>query len=476
MGNKYPIGPTDSDITIDDSDVLFDVDKYCGVITLNRAKKLNSLNISMIDKLFQFYITESKSKVNLFIQTSATSRAFCAGGDVVALAKFDNAGYPENSIRLFVSEYSMNYFLSRFKKPVVSLLNGITMGGGCGLSLHSPFRVVTESTRLAMPEMAIGFFPDVGASYFFSRLEGYLGWYLCLTGDILQGYDNMFAGTGTHFVRNDKLGALTKALVAISNEYGDKFEVGKVTGYYHEWYGIVNETIESFAETAPPGYQYQYSTEELKIINEMFSSTTTIEGVFEFLEDLVAKKNNWFAKQTLKKFEDRSLLSIKIGYKILQYGATHDNYQALSEELTLSNNMNINHDKLDLTEGIFKKLILKTNDPDWKFKNIHNIPDEYVEKWCFSPTIERFGAIHKFSGNWALYPDSHDYVLNKFTLPTEALVDEYLDHHRDYSVKSIVDHLQGIYPQLKAKRGITEKVEFIMINKGLLQNTSSSKL
>lgn len=468
MLKKFPSHPSDVEIPIVEDDVLFNyANHHTAIIQLNRPKKLNSLNISMIDKLFQFYLTESKSPINLVIQKSVIPKAFCAGGDVVVLAKFDNAGHPENSIRLFETEYSLNYFLSKFKKPVVSLMNGITMGGGVGLSIHGPFRVVTELTKLAMPEMAIGFFPDVGASFFFSRMDDYLGWYVCLTGDVLVGYDNLIAGTGTHFVPEQKLALLEKELVELSGEAtGFGFQYGEATGHYHGWYMRVNETIEKYAEDAPDGFKFQYSQAELKIIHDMFDHTDSIEGVFDFLQDLVRREDNSFAKKTLDKFHSRSLLSVKLAYKILQYSATHNNYESLSEELNLAKNMNLHAEKTDLPEGIYKKLILKTNDPQWLFKDIHDIPDEYVNKLMLTK-VAAYGNIYKFKGNDALFPDSKDYTLNHFGLPKQKEIVGYLAQnkkraHSGAVAEDVVKYLRDVFPQYRNKKGVERKVQFAL--------------
>lgn len=114
-------------------------------------------------------------------------RGFCAGGDVVTLARQNAAGRPEESARFFAAEYRLNHLIATYSKPYVALMDGATMGGGIGLSVHAPFRIATERTVAAMPETKIGFFPDVGASYFLPRLDGCIGTYLALTSETLRG-------------------------------------------------------------------------------------------------------------------------------------------------------------------------------------------------------------------------------------------------------------------------------------------------
>lgn len=453
---KYQSEEKDWKFVHDDSDVIFENHGTGHKVILNRPKKLNSLTVSIIEKLFNFYLSESQSsESNLFIQKSTIPKAFCAGGDVVALAKFDYAGHPDISIRMLRQEYSLNYFYSKFKKPVVSIMNGITMGGGVGLTIHTPFRVVTEATKLTMPEMAIGFFPDVGATWFFSRMDGYLGWYICLTGDLLVGYDNLFAGTGTHYVPSAKLAGLENALVDASKNYKN-FNTRDVKDANNEWFLKVNDIINGFAEAVPKDYRFSYTSVQLKIIHDMFHQSTTIEQVFDFLGNL-AKQGNSFAVATLKKFNQRSLLSIKISYKILTSASKVNNYQGLEDELNLCKNMNLNGAKTDLQEGVFKKLVFKTNDPDWLFKDIHNIPDDYVEQVCFKP-IEAFGHIHRFKDNFALFEDSLDYKLNFYGLPNYKTVLEA----EGQDIKSKVESLKKQFPPFKSKKGLEDKVRFVL--------------
>lgn len=181
--------------------VEFHVHGNARTVTLNRPDKLNALNTEMCDAIIPRLVEFSKSKsANLILIKSSTERAFCSGGDVVQCAKFNLDNNSKKSLDFFKSEYNLNYLLSIYGKPIVSLVNGIVMGGGVGLSVHGPFRVVTETTRFAMPETSIGFFNDVGTSFWLPKLDANLGYYLSLTGDELIGFDTLLAGFGTHYV------------------------------------------------------------------------------------------------------------------------------------------------------------------------------------------------------------------------------------------------------------------------------------
>uniref|UniRef100_A0A0M3JDW4 3-hydroxyisobutyryl-CoA hydrolase, mitochondrial n=1 Tax=Anisakis simplex TaxID=6269 RepID=A0A0M3JDW4_ANISI len=138
----------------------------------------------------------------LIVMKGAGDKAFCAGGDVVAVTKSYKVNDPAQTLHkdFFREEYLLNYEIGTCKVPYVAIIDGITMGGGCGLSVHGRFRVATERTMLAMPETALGLFPDVGGSYFLPRLNHNIGPFLALTGFRLNGADVYHSGVATHYV------------------------------------------------------------------------------------------------------------------------------------------------------------------------------------------------------------------------------------------------------------------------------------
>ncbi|GME81608.1 unnamed protein product [Ambrosiozyma monospora] len=144
------------------TEVEFSIKNTARIISLNRTSKLNALNTNMCAEITPRLVEFSKSDANnLIIIKSNTEKAFCSGGDVIQCAKNNLSGSSFESVDFFQKEYSLDYLLSVYGKPVVALANGITMGGGVGLSVHAPFRIVSETTRFAMPESNIGFFSDV---------------------------------------------------------------------------------------------------------------------------------------------------------------------------------------------------------------------------------------------------------------------------------------------------------------------------
>lgn len=159
-----------------------------GILTLNRPKALNAVNYDMVNE-FSIALDKWKNTKSLILVKGSGGKAFCAGGDVRSIVEADG---PEVGTQFFRTEYVMNHRIGNLKIPYISLIDGICMGGGVGISVHGRYRVVTEKTLFAMPETAIGLFPDVGGSYFLPRLQGKLGYYLGLTGFRLKGKHFLF--------------------------------------------------------------------------------------------------------------------------------------------------------------------------------------------------------------------------------------------------------------------------------------------
>ncbi|MFI5963634.1 enoyl-CoA hydratase/isomerase family protein [Streptomyces asoensis] len=193
-------------------EILADVHRGVGRIFLNRPEALNALTTDMVLATDRVLAEWEHARLSCVVLASTGPKAFCAGGDIRAIREHSLAGDAGAGERFFASEYRLNARIAEYGVPVVSLIDGLCMGGGMGLSVHGGFRVVTERAVLAMPETAIGFFPDVGASYFLPRLPGAIGMYLGLTGHRLDAADALYTGLGTHFVPSHELEAVGDAL------------------------------------------------------------------------------------------------------------------------------------------------------------------------------------------------------------------------------------------------------------------------
>lgn len=327
-----------------EQDVIFESLNNAGIITLNRPKALNSINTSIVSKMLPQLQEWEKSKALVIIK-GAGDRAFCAGGDVKAAID------KEEGPRFFRTEYNVNYTIGNYKIPYIAIINGITMGGGLGLSVHGRYRVATEKTVIAMPETKIGLFPDVGGSYFLPRLQVNLGLYLGLTGDRLKGKDVVKAGIATHFVPSQRLYELEKLLSRCFND----MEVSSLLSKF-------NEPPEEFS-LAP----------HIKHINYCFAAST-IEEIIERLEKV---QNDWSVK-TLETLGQMCPGSLKITLRALQRGAQLELGQCLKMEFRLACRATENH---DFPEGVRALLIDKDNKPKWNPKTLTEVTDDYVESY-----------------------------------------------------------------------------------------------
>ncbi|MEQ1695200.1 MAG: enoyl-CoA hydratase/isomerase family protein [Hyphomicrobiaceae bacterium] len=196
-------------------DVVGRVEGRVGRITLDRPAALNALTLEMVDEidaLLSGWVDDPA--VKLVVMDAAGGRAFCAGGDITNLYQCMKAGDFAQGLRFFRHEYRLDRLIARYPKPVVTLMHGIVIGGGVGVSAHASHRVVTDRTVLVLPECSIGLIPDVGTSLLLARAPGRMGECIGLTGSRLSGADCIAAGFADRFVPSDRLGELTAALVA----------------------------------------------------------------------------------------------------------------------------------------------------------------------------------------------------------------------------------------------------------------------
>jgi enoyl-CoA hydratase len=345
-----------------DAELLFDRRGALALVTLNRPQALNALTLSMFrDFDARLAVWAEDPAVAAVVVAGAGERAFCAGGDVVAI--YDSArGDRKVAAELFRAEYTLNRNLFHFPKPCVALIDGVTMGGGAGLSVHGSHRVATERTLFAMPETGIGLFPDVGSSYFLPRLPGELGLYLGLTGARLKAADCLYAGVATHHVESAKLPALVEAL-ATADWAGDG--VAAASG-----------VIAGFASDpgAPPLAGHRAA------IDRCFAGAS----VEEILAALEAEGGDW-AEATRATLLTRSPTSLKVTFRQLRAGATLDFDQAMTMEYRLSQACVAGH---DLLEGIRAMVIDKDRVPRWRPASLAEVSEAMVDAH-FAPLGER---------------------------------------------------------------------------------------
>lgn len=203
-----------------------------GHIVLNRPEALNSLNGAMIEGIrAALDAWRHDDSVSSVLVTSSSPRAFCAGGDIKAIRQAVLDGDHEAGPGYFAAEYDLDELIAAYPKPYVAVIEAAAFGGGLGISIHGSIRVVTENAVLAMPETAIGFVPDVGSSYFLSRLPGHVGRYLALTGTRITGSDALALGLATHFCPSESVSAMKAAILAGADlhEVLDRYTVAPPT-------------------------------------------------------------------------------------------------------------------------------------------------------------------------------------------------------------------------------------------------------
>ncbi|XP_034178965.2 3-hydroxyisobutyryl-CoA hydrolase isoform X2 [Osmia lignaria lignaria] len=340
----------ETEVSVEDDVVMKDIGNK-GIIVLNRPKALNALNVSMVEKIYPVLKKWESSKKLVIIEGSG-EKAFCAGGDLKSIflaLKENNATLGET---FFKKEYTLNYLIGTYKIPYIAAINGITMGGGVGLSVHGKYRIATEKTLFAMPETAIGLFPDVGGTYFLPRLKGKLGLYLGLTGDRLKGVDVLFAGIATHFVPSEKLPDLKQDL--LTTEQSD-----------------VNDILTKYQ---PTKLDQEFSlTPYMNQIDKCFSAPS-IEEIIERLK----QDNSEWAVKTLQMLFKASPTSLKVALNAIQKGATLSLADCLKMEFRLVCAA-LSKDS-DLSEGIRAVLIDRDQKPNWNPKTLDAVTDTYINQ------------------------------------------------------------------------------------------------
>lgn len=337
------------------SDVLFETKGNKGIITLNRPKALNALNLDMVRLIYpQLKKWENDRNMKMVILKAAGDKAFCAGGDVRAIAESGKGS--DLSRDFFREEYLLNAKIGNLGVPIVSLIQGICMGGGVGLSVHGNFRVVTENAVFAMPETQIGFFSDVGGSYFLPRLPGKLGAYLALTGRRMKGLDIVKAGIATHFTPKANLPNLEGDLLRI--EEPDANRISHVLSKHQEQW--MDDYKQEFSEKQYVGR-----------INTAFGADSV-----EKMIDILKEDTSSWAKEVLDELHKASPLSLKVTFELLKRGQKLNLPQCLIMEFRVSQNL-LKYD--DFFNGVTARLITKSGSPSWNPKSLSDVTDDIVE-------------------------------------------------------------------------------------------------
>ncbi|MEN2976287.1 enoyl-CoA hydratase/isomerase family protein [Tistrella bauzanensis] len=352
-----------------DAQILFDRSGAAGIVTLNRPKALNALTLPMIRLMApQMTAWAGDDSVGVIVVRGAPRPdgrpAFCAGGDVRAL--WDEREDPTSTLaaEFFGEEYTLNREIFRFPKPYVSLIDGVVMGGGVGLSVHGRWRVATENTLFAMPETAIGMLPDVGGTYILPRLPGLSGTYLALTGARLKAADCLALGIATHFVPAARLDALTTALAAIAPGAGADAAVEAVLGQFSD-----------AGAAGTPGI-----TQHLPVINACFAG----DDMAGILDRLQTEGGEW-GQAVARELAHKSPTSMVVALRQMRVGGNLSFEDCMTTEFRVATRIVRSH---DFAEGIRSVLVDKDHNPKWSPERVQDVDSATIDA-LFAPLGKR---------------------------------------------------------------------------------------
>ncbi|OTA94849.1 hypothetical protein M434DRAFT_394365 [Hypoxylon sp. CO27-5] len=390
-------------------DVLFNNFYGLRTIELNRPTKLNALNGSMIRKIFPRLVEWEKSDMaNVVVMKGAGDKAFCAGGDVATLAAQNKQG-PEGqrkSVDYFALEYQLDHYIATYQKPYIAFMDGITMGGGVGLSVHAPFRIATERTVFAMPETTIGFFPDVGASFFLPRMAGSVGTYLALTSDRLTGANVFYSGIATHYLHSTSLPNLESRLAELRFKDYDTME---------DRLAIIEMTIEEYATGLPHGEPIFLGGELRKAIDRCFSKNN-VDSIIAALKEETGPTKAW-AEKTLDTLHHRSPTSVHVALRQMRVGRDWSIAETFEREHQIAARFMIHP---DFVEGVTAQLSKERPKPTpkWQPASLEDIePGSNIAEPFFQTT----GGPPKL--RLATDRDYSEYPYQSFGVPTELDVE-----------------------------------------------------
>ena len=345
------------------------------VATLNSEKSLNALSLDMVHKLYpQLEAWAKDDQVAMVILQGAGEKAFCAGGDVVDLyhasVAIGKGNYAPEVETFFTEEYKLDYLIHTYKKPILVWGHGIVMGGGLGLMAGASHRVVTEKSRIAMPEITIGLYPDVGGTYFLNRMPDGCGLFLGLTGASINAADALYINLADHAMNFDSKDELVQQLQSAawqdSNEKNHKL--------------LTSILMEFEAKADIPAGNIQNHKE---LIASLANAERVESAVVNILDEQTEDK--WFSRAQAS-LKHGSALSAQLVFSQLQHGKGKSLAECFKFELGVSVNCAAIG---EFTEGVRALLIDKDNQPNWMFENVADVDKALITKMMTSPWSEQ---------------------------------------------------------------------------------------
>lgn len=335
-------------------EILFENRGAVGLITLNRPKALNALTLNMVTAM-QAKLEEwaTDASVAMVVVRGAGERAFCAGGDIRAVRESGLAG-TSYALDFWRAEYALNTFIKRYPKPYIALIHGICMGGGLGVSVHGRYRVTSSSAIYAMPETGIGFFPDVGGSYFLSHMPGQTGMYMGLTGARVKAADSLYLKIATHWV---------------PSEYWDALLEGFASG--DDPADVLSEMARDLLPSAP-------ISDRRVDIDRIFASSS-VEDILAML-DQDDDVDDW-ASETAMLMRGRSPTSLRLAYNEIRSGKNLSFEECMRMEFRMASRI---LQGKDFYEGVRAVIVDKDNAPKWTPPSLAEVSDADIQGY-FAP-------------------------------------------------------------------------------------------
>jgi enoyl-CoA hydratase/carnithine racemase len=339
-------------------EVLSEICNHVAILTLNRPAALNALSLEMILRLrARFSDFSADPEVYAVLIRGAGEKAFCAGGDIRALYKsFKNSDALHHEF--FAAEYPLDYHLYSYPKPYAALLDGITLGGGMGISQGSRLRIVGERTRMAMPEVAIGFFPDVGASYFLSRLQGHLGRYLALSGVQIGAADALHSQLADVYLPPAAVASIADDLPAL------------------RWSNDRFADLRRFLQARAVAPASSPTLPALGKAIDLHFSKASITAILNSLESETRVAYAQWAAETAQFMRSRSPTLLSVTLRQLQRGASMSLADCFRMELGMAAH---SFEQGDFLEGVRAVLIDKDNRPRWRPNRIEDVTDPMID-------------------------------------------------------------------------------------------------
>jgi enoyl-CoA hydratase len=315
-------------------DIITRIEGRAGRISLNRPSALHALTLDMVHAMTaQLQAWAGDAVLDCVIIDHAEGRGFCAGGDIRFLQESALVG-GEAGRKFFHDEYQLNHLLFTYPKPVIAFMNGITMGGGVGISQPAKYRIATENTRFAMPETGIGLFPDVGGGWYLSRLPGRVGQYLALTGARIDGADCLAIGLATHYVPSAALDDVKTAIAAKPDGIADILRAASI-----------GAPLAKIVEARPQ-------------IERLFAS-----DIYEEILAALEKDGGEWAAKELAGLRTKSPQTCKVALRQLSHGAHFADFaDNMRMEYRIGSRVLTRH---DFIEGVRAVIIYKDNAPRW---------------------------------------------------------------------------------------------------------------